>query len=232
MIAPHPDDEVLGCGGSIAKHRAAGRSVHLVYLTSGENGGATDQPGGLGPVREREAVAATGVLGVSARHHTWLRLGDGRLYAHDHHAVGLLVATVRRLRPALLYVPHPNEDSFDHRAAYELCWRAAGMAGSRNLRSAGSSPWWVPTILGYEVWTPIADPQYSEDITEQIELKVTAASCYRSQSASAKGDRQPTYAGPAARHLPGYRGAMTIGGYREAFQVLRLGDLALDAHTT
>lgn len=232
VIAPHPDDEVLGCGGSIAKHRAAGRPVHLLYLTSGEHGGATDHPEGLGSAREREAIAATGVLGVTAHDHTWLRLADGELDPHAYTAVGLLVSALRRLRPTLLYLPHPGEGSFDHRAAYELCWRAAGMAGSINFRSLGSEPWWVPTILGYEVWTPIADAQYSEDITEEIELKITALSHYRSQSPSTKGDRQPTYAGPAARHLPGYRGAMTVGGYREAFQVLRLGALALTGQGT
>ncbi|MGH8900424.1 MAG: Gfo/Idh/MocA family protein [Egibacteraceae bacterium] len=49
--------------------------------------------------------------------------------------------------------------------------------------------------------------------------------CYRSQSVAVKGAGQAAYVGEAARHLPGYRGAMAIGGYREAFQVLRLGQV-------
>lgn len=225
VIAPHPDDEVLGCAGSIVNHLAAGRAVQVVYLTSGEHGSPTYAPEDFGELRERETVEAAAMLGLREEHLRWLRLPDGAIDARNLAHVGLVVEALRQLRPVLLYVPHPGEGSFDHRDAFELCWRAAGMAGSRNFPEWGATPWWVPTILGYEVWTPIADPQYSEDITEAIDRKIAALACYRSQSIAVKGAGQAAYVGEAARHLPGYRGAMTTGGYREAFQVLRLGQV-------
>ncbi|MCK9903555.1 hypothetical protein CC117_29050 [Parafrankia colletiae] len=223
VVAPHPDDEVLGCGGSIALHRRAGRTVGVLYLTSGEHASPTVPPEELGPIRETEAVAATGVLGVPADALTWLRFPDGGLDSRDPGQLGAVMAVLRRFRPTLLYLPHPGDGSFDHREAAALCLRAAGMAGSANFPEWGGRPWWVPTILGYEVWSPIVDPAYTEDITDALDVKVAALGCYRSQTQAAKGARQADYIGEPARYLAGYRGAMAGGGFREAFSVHRLG---------
>ncbi|MFD8560562.1 PIG-L deacetylase family protein [Streptosporangium canum] len=222
VIAPHPDDEVLGCGGSIINHLAAGRRTGVAYLTSGEHASPTISADEFGPLREDEARAATGVLGVPAGDVEFLRIGDGSISPADLAQMGAVMELLRRRRPRLLYLPHPREP-YDHRAAFELCWRAAGMAGSSNYPQHGGRPHWVETILGYEVWTPISHPEYGEDITPVLEQRTAALAQYGSQSAAAKGEGQADYIGRAARFLPGYRGAMSVGGYREAFQVLRLG---------
>jgi LmbE family N-acetylglucosaminyl deacetylase len=223
VVAPHPDDEVLGCGGSIANHADRGHRVHVLYLSSGEHGGPTLPPEECGAVREQEAAAAAAVLGVPAEQLHFLRLPDGAIDARDLVHVGTVISLLRALRPSLVYLPHPGEVSFDHRDAFELCWRAAGMASSRNFPEHGITPWWVPTILGYEVWTPIAEPQYTCDITALIDRKTRALACYQSQRATAKGAGQADYIDHAGPLLGRWRGAMTTGGYREAFQVLRLG---------
>jgi LmbE family N-acetylglucosaminyl deacetylase len=220
VAAPHPDDEVLGCGGSIAHHAAAGRQVHVMYLTSGERGGP-GHSGELGRLREREAVAAMDVLGVPAGNLSFLRIPDGRIDPAAPGQVGAVSAAVRRLRPALLYLPHPADASFDHRAAFQLCWRAAGMSGSRNFPGWGTGPHWVAAVLGYEVWSPISEPGYYQDITAVLPRKLEALACYQSQAAAAKGPGQATHAGPPAAFLSGFRGAVTTGGHREAFAVLR-----------
>lgn len=220
VAAPHPDDEVLGCGGSVAHHVAAGRQVFVVYLTSGERGG----PGGeLGPLREREAAAAMDVLGVPAGNLSFLRIPDGRIDPGALDQVGAVTEVLRRICPALLYLPHPADASFDHRAAFLLCWRAAGMAGSRNFPEWGTTPHWVAAVLGYEVWSPISEPGYHEDITAVLDRKLAALACYQSQAAAVKGPGQASHVGPPAGFLSGFRGAVTIGGHREAFAVLRAG---------
>lgn len=224
VMAPHPDDEVLGCGGSIVNHRAAGRSVGVVYLTSGEYASPHLPPEDLGPVREREARAAVTALGVPDGWVEFLRIGDGEINPSDLGQMGRVMSVLRCWRPRLMYVPHPGEGSFDHRAAFELCWRAAGMAGSANYPTWGG-PHWVDTVLGYEVWTPIQEPQYGEDITAVVDAKIAALTCYQSQAATAKGVGQADYIGQNGRFLSGYRGAMSVGGHRESFQVLRLGQV-------
>jgi LmbE family N-acetylglucosaminyl deacetylase len=114
------------------------------------------------------------VLGVPAESARFLRLPDGGLDARDLTQVGQLIQTLRTTRPRLLYLPHPHDGSFDHQEAFALCWRAAGMAGSGNFPEHGTRPWWVPSILGYEVWAPIRHPEYTEDITQVLDRKAVA----------------------------------------------------------
>jgi N-acetylglucosamine malate deacetylase 1 len=220
VVAPHPDDEVLGCGGSILIHRAAGRRVGVVFLTSGELGSAEQAPDRLAEIRKAEARRATAALGVDASQLTFLRLGDGRLNPYDLDQVTTVVGVVRRLRPRLMYLPHASDGSFDHRAAFELCWRALGLAASGSLPVLGG-PFWVPVVLGYEVWAPIGEPGYAEDITGVLERKLAAVGCYSSQAPTAKGAGQATHVGPDAAWLSGWRGAASVGGHREVFTVLR-----------
>lgn len=222
IIAPHPDDEVLGCGGSIANHVAAGHDVRVLYLTSGERGSPDIPAAALGPHREREAWAAMLALDVPAERLRFARIPDGRLDPGDLDQLGIVVGVLRKLLPDLLYLPHADEASYDHRAANALCWRAVGMAASRNFPEWGEQPHWVSAVLAYEVWSPIGEPSYTEDITTVISRKLAALACYDSQSSRAKGEGQATHVGPATSHLSAFRGAITTGGHREAFVVLRI----------
>ncbi len=227
VIAPHPDDEVLGCGGSILCHIDAGRVVHVLYLSSGEHGSPHHTAEELQRVREAEAVAATRALGIASSRLHFARLTDGGIQPTDLGQVGVVVRLLRMVRPDLVYLPHAEDVSFDHRVGFALAWRALGMAGSRNFPEWGAEPHWVPTVLGYEVWAAISQPAYFEDITVVLDRKLSALACYGSQAARAKGTGQASHVGPAAAHLTGWRGASTTGGHREAFTVLRLGQVIL-----
>jgi N-acetylglucosamine malate deacetylase 1 len=222
VIAPHPDDEVLGCGGSIAKLTAAGARVHVCYLTSGEHGSGQIPPGELGHLREREARAAVSVLGADPAEASFLRTGDGHINPYDPAQAEAVIRIVRRVRPVLLYLPHEQDGSFDHQAAHHLAVRAADMAGSSNFPHLGG-PHWVPCVLGYEVWSPISRPSYLEDISDFAPAKVAALGCYSTQAG--KGTGQATHVGPAGLALSAHRGASTTGGHREAFCVLRIGQV-------
>lgn len=220
FIAPHPDDEVLGCGGTIAKLTAAACEVQIAYLTSGEQGSRDIPEAALGVLREREARAATSVLGVDPESLTFLRIGDGRISPYDPGQADAVIRLLRQVRPTLLYLPHAEDGSFDHQAAHQVVIRAADMAGSGNFPHLGQAHW-VPTVLGYEVWTPITRPGYLEDIGDFTAAKLAALGCYASQAS--KGCAQAAHVGPAGLALSAFRGAVTTGGHREAFSVLRLG---------
>ena len=227
VIAPHPDDEVLGCGGSIVRHVEGGRVVHVLFLTSGERGSPHHTPEQLRPIREAEATSAASTLGIAVSRLHFAGFPDGGIQPTDLDQVGVVVRLLREVRPQLVYLPHAEDASFDHRAGFELGWRALGMAGSRNFPEWGGDPHWVPTVLGYEVWAAISQPVYFEDITAVLDRKMTALACYGSQAADAKGPGQVTHVGPAGAHLTGWRGASTTGGHREAFTVLRLGKVVV-----
>jgi LmbE family N-acetylglucosaminyl deacetylase len=129
VFAPHPDDDVIGCGGSIAKHVDAGRGVAIVYLTSGEAGSLAHGRAALAAIREAEARAAAGALGVADL--VFLRHPDGGLEAGPA-LVAELVRLLRARRPGLVYLPHGGDGGSDHQAAS----RAVSRGGDRPRRGS------------------------------------------------------------------------------------------------
>jgi N-acetylglucosamine malate deacetylase 1 len=206
VLAPHMDDEVIGCGGTLAKHVARGASVSVVFLTDGGAGGAL--PSGehsaaaLTAARKREAQLALAVLGI--RHLEFLDAEDGSLAATPD-VVQKLRAILESGRFDLVYLPFFLEEHPDHRAA------------SRILLDAAHGTHLQPQCLGYEVWTPLF-PNCLVNIDATAELKREALAHYRSQLAEA--DYAHTQFG-----LNAYRSAAFLTGtcrYAEAFCALPL----------
>jgi len=109
-IAPHPDDEVLGCGGMLAFHAARGDEVRVVFLT------------GAGSPREEEAKRATRALGLDApRVHAF---ADGGL-SEESELSACIIREVDEFSPELVYAPSPLEHHQDHRAALRALVDAA-----------------------------------------------------------------------------------------------------------
>jgi N-acetylglucosamine malate deacetylase 1 len=216
VFAAHPDDDLIGCGGSIARHVDDGSEVTIVYVTSGESGSLRHGKAELAAIREQEAAASSAALGVTDL--VFLRQPDGYV-----EATPALLAEVTRLvrtkRPDLVYVPHRRDGHADHRATHALATEAVGRAAGPWFQECGDDPWSVRCILAYEVWTPLQEISYAEDVTDVIERKLAALALHRSQTADiAYTD--------AVRGLNRYRGAMTGKGcYCECFQVLRIDRL-------
>jgi LmbE family N-acetylglucosaminyl deacetylase len=175
VLAPHMDDEVLGCGGTIARHVRAGADVTVIYLTDGRHGSAANAvlpPPERGPrqrqlieVRKCEARRAAQILGVNEV--IFLDAEDQRLQG-DTLAAGKLRAILERQPPDLVYLPFFLERHVDHRAANDvLLAAAAGSALEFECR-------------GYEVWTPLF-PNCIVQIDDTIDIKTAALACYESQ---------------------------------------------------
>ena len=197
-IAPHPDDEAIGCGGTLSLHASRGERVACAYLTSGELGLKRLPAGRACEVREREAHAAAEVLGIAEL--VFLRNRDWYMGEDVAGAAARLRPVLERLAPDTIYVPHAGESHPDHGAA-EAVLRAA-LDGRR------------PRLLGYEVWSPLAAWDHVEDITPVMRRKLAAIRLYESQVSQLRYDR-------AVRGLNIYRG-ITAGGcrYAEVFRVL------------
>ena len=194
VLAAHPDDEALGCGGAILGHVAAGDQVSVAFLTSGELGLATYPVDEARRVREEEAGQAAAVLGCGSV--DFVRMADGSL--GDDPAVLKAQVADRLAGVDLVYAPHPGDDHPDHAA---LGAAAAGSAGIE--------------VLGYEIWTPIARPDRIVDVSEHMARKLEAVRCYKCQLEYWPYDR-------AIEGLNAYRGALFEGvAYAEAFGVVR-----------
>jgi LmbE family N-acetylglucosaminyl deacetylase len=199
VIAPHPDDESIGCGGTICLHTGRGDRVVTVFLTSGELGLKHLPREQAWQVREREAEAAAEILNVAAL--TFLRHPDWFVGDKVDEAAALLRPLLEREAPQLVYLPHAREWHPDHRAALAVVQAA--------LRESSGI---APSLRTYEVWTPLSEYDYVEDITAMMTRKLQAVRCYRSQREDFSYDR-------AVRGLDQYRGALAGRcHYAEVFQ--------------
>jgi LmbE family N-acetylglucosaminyl deacetylase len=198
VISPHPDDESIGCGGTLRKHVLEGDAVEAVFLTSGEKGGHAMAPHEVARRREDEARRAAAILGI------------GRLEFY-HEPDGALSATplvVERIRaridewhPDVIYLPHDQEMHADHRAAVEI------------LRQALRNTPLRPQVLMCEIWTPIQRIDEIVDISSYVEPKRAAICAHESQCAEMD-------LGDAIIGLNRYRGEMHSwpgGDYAEVF---------------
>jgi LmbE family N-acetylglucosaminyl deacetylase len=204
VLAPHMDDEVIGCGGTLARHVQQGARVSVVFLTDGSGGGRTDSSQDISVVRKAEAVTALASLKISEV--KYLDARDGDLMASPGIALRLR-EVLQRVRPRLVYLPFFLEEHPDHRAA------------SRVLLDAVNGEDLDFQCMGYEVWTPLF-PNCFVNIDAVIDLKRTALTHYQSQLAEA--DYLHTAMG-----LNAYRSSAFLGGtcrYAEAFCALTLAD--------
>jgi LmbE family N-acetylglucosaminyl deacetylase len=198
VIAPHPDDEAIGCGGTIASHIARGDRVDVVFLTSGELGLKQLPREEAWAIREAEARQAAELLGISGV--TFLRLPDWFVGDHIDEAGAALRPTLQERKPGIVFVPHALEWHPDHKAA--LAVLAAAYSA---LDVAAVS------IRAYEVWTPLTEYDHVEDISGFMEQKLAAIRCYASQLTELHYDR-------AIEGLNRYRGEMAARcAYAEVF---------------
>jgi LmbE family N-acetylglucosaminyl deacetylase len=221
VIAPHPDDELIGAGGSMIQHSRAGRRVVSVQVVGRDRSLLDD---GVDAAEfQREIDEANRILGVSES----VRLDAPPRDLQASRGLRIaLVEVLRRARPDIVYLPHADEVDQEHQLVHSLAMDALWMASSHFFAEAGPNPAPPPRlVLGYEVWTPMRRFQYVEDIGSVLEAKLAAMRAYASQLRHARWD-------VAIRGLADYRGAVALGGgAAEVFEVLRLGPAALPAPT-
>ncbi|MBF0454245.1 MAG: PIG-L family deacetylase [Magnetococcales bacterium] len=126
VLAPHPDDEVFGCGGLIALKRDLGLPVTVVFLTHGEashRACCQTDPKRIGAWRRQQALASLAVLGVAEDSIHWLACQDGQIpQAGDPTFLETesQLAKLLQHHPGEIYTPHPLDGWPDHKAATEL----------------------------------------------------------------------------------------------------------------
>jgi LmbE family N-acetylglucosaminyl deacetylase len=192
VIAPHPDDESIGCGGAICLHADRGHRVATIFLTSGEYGLRELSKEAAWRVREREAEKAAEILGVASVE--FLRRPDQYLEEDTIDAARALKPILQREKPEILYLTHERDFHPDHRATVSIVQMA--------VRAAGIAE---PTLLSYEVLTPLTEFDRAEDISLVIGRKRKAMWAHRSQIRQFRYDL-------AFRAMNRYRGVVARAG--------------------
>ena len=127
VIAPHPDDESLGCGGTIAQLRALGYAVHVVFMSDGtmsHPNSRTYPAERLRDLRESEAHEALRILAVDPEAYTFFRYRDRQVPTIDTpafaEAAARLAALIDQQKPATIFVPWRRDPHPDHRASWQI----------------------------------------------------------------------------------------------------------------
>ncbi|MEY2881702.1 MAG: hypothetical protein RLZZ15_4082 [Verrucomicrobiota bacterium] len=198
VVAPHPDDETLGCGGLIARRRAAGLPVSIVWLTDGADshpGHPIVTPAALATLRAREAHEAAALLGVPAHDLHFLNARDGQLShlraSERDLLVGRIAALLSSIAPATIALPCRHDGSDEHDAAFPLVVAARARAGSTaRLVEFPVWSWWSPWLL----LRPLRSSHsvHRLDTTSVLATKVAALDCYRSEIRPIAPDTVPS----------------------------------------
>lgn len=210
VLAPHPDDETIGCGGTIARLTATGAQVTVVLVTDGEATiGSPHRPATTARLRRAEAAAACASLGAEPP--IALGLPDGHVVEHTASLARALASLHGTFDPQLLFTPWVLERHPDHRAVTAALARITGAPDA---------------VWGYEAHTPIPLPDRLVDISEVVDRKQAALAQHT--TAALAFDLQTTMA------LARWRSLAAGGGHgaAEAFLTLpavRLAALAAQA---
>lgn len=185
IISPHPDDDIIGCGGALAFLGGRQNRLIVVYLTAGEKGtlDASEKPSNIEIVRKREAIAAYSRLGFEDAELIWLGYPDGELdFAPTRDIRIQLVRIIRNRRPDLVFALDPGATYFryhyrDHRTAALVSADAIG-AAMWPLEYPETGPAYkVPDV--YYFYT--AEPTLRLDISDVYDRKLAALAEHRSQ---------------------------------------------------
>jgi len=193
VIAPHPDDETLACGGTIAKKIKEGHDVRIVFLTDGRNSHLhtleiyTDpSPEQLALIRVQEAQSATAILGVPPENLIFLDLTSDALVDGREAVIKTIRQVFLGIMPDEIYYPDGLDSHRTHKAAYTIL---------RNvLEQVDSSPQEFRYIVwrDAQAWKMENVRNISVDVSEVIHLKRLAIAEYKSQvTVFSKYQRQP-----------------------------------------
>jgi LmbE family N-acetylglucosaminyl deacetylase len=188
VIAPHPDDDVLGCGGLVARQALAGRRVRVLYVTSGEKshrGHPEVTSETLAGLRREEAISGLAALGVVNPRSTatFLGLPDGdlnRLPSEDQTAlIDVFVKWIGADRPEVVCAPFLGGGSSEHDAVVQFAIQALGLSGGGILAEYPIWAWWNPLRLRSRLGARAGNFRLS--LAGLRARKQSAIACHRSQ---------------------------------------------------
>jgi len=213
VFGAHPDDEIIGPGGTIARLSEDGAEVTVVTFTAGETGyGRPELKGRMAEIRTGEARKCDSILGVKER----LILGlPCQGVVNDTATYQRCVAIVRDKKPDLILCHSHSDKHRDHRAVAQIVdevrWKA-----SENVLADLGEPWYCSYLFYYEILDLFTQPSIVVDISKQFEKKMRAMESQASQVETTQG---------VLRFIEGLarvRGFMAGTEYAEAFLLSNL----------
>lgn len=219
IVAAHPDDEVLGCGGIIARHRAQGDQVNVIFLTKGVGVRGTHYAGARDPSERSEAsLKALAILGVPEGCVTAFDFPDNAMDSVPLiEIVRAIEHTALVLQPSQVYTHHASDLNVDHRAVFQAVLTSFRPQPDTSVRQilcfeVPSSTGWGSPAMGLPF-----SPNTFIDIEKHLEKKLRALAAYGMEMRSYPHARSLE----AVRHLAHFRGSQMGLMAAEAFVMER-----------
>lgn len=207
VLAPHPDDEALGCSGSIALLNQKGVSSAIVFLTNGERLQG-ESSAAIAEERKDEAKMATGMLGCKEA--LFLNFPDGEIGSYTEEICKRLHELIEEKKPDIIFSPSPIDHHQDHIATSNIALKLLKALNSFRLAF-------------YEIYSTLRF-SHLVDITEVVELKKKAILSYNT---SLYG--KPDVYVHASLGLNAQRSIFVQkSGYYEAFYIVEAADEIAD----
>jgi LmbE family N-acetylglucosaminyl deacetylase len=212
VIAAHPDDELLGAGGTIALHARAGDEVHAIIVA---DGAGSRYPAGLAETLEKQARRAAEVIGFASVR--FLALPDQRLdTAPLIELTQQLEVMFDDIGPGIVYTHFPEDVNDDHRVVAKCAWVACRPYRRQLDKFAvfetPSSTEWAWPLPGTSL-----QPNLFVDVTDTIDVKIAAMECYETELREYPHPRSSR----ALRERAAYWGSHIGRLAAEPFRVLR-----------
>jgi LmbE family N-acetylglucosaminyl deacetylase len=220
VVAAHPDDEILGCGGTIARHAEAGDDVDILILAEGitSRDDARDQVARHHDLEKLHETARRAAVILGAREPRLRRLPDNRLDQVPLIEVAKIIeAIIAERRPEIVYTHHGGDLNIDHRVVHQSVLAACRPLPGASVRSVFTFETVSSTEWGSDALGEAFRPHRFVDITRQLHRKRAALDCYRSEMRAFPHARSVE----AIESLARWRGSSAGLDAAEAFMVVR-----------
>ena len=188
-IGAHPDDVELGCGATIAKEIANGKTVGIIDLTRGELGTR-----GTAETRDEESENAANILGASVRVN--MEFADGFFVNDKYHQIEL-IKMIRKFKPELVICNAFDDRHIDHGKGSKLVSDACFLSGLLKIdtKTEDSEDWQAPwrpkQVYHYIQWKNL-EPDVVVDVSGFVEIKMKAVLAYKTQFYDANSNEPET----------------------------------------
>lgn len=197
VFAPHPDDETLGCGGTIAKKLSEGYDVSVVFMTDGRHSltelGIFSRPTPIEmkEIRREDAMRATKILGLPEKNLLFLDFEDKTLEKHEGLVQEKIVEILKDISPAEVFFPQEMEYHIDHRVTNMIIRRAIKILNLYPIEYQYRIAWAFPFYLFLHVMDEHTFDLFTTkfvkgnlihvDVSKFLPLKEMAINEYKSQ---------------------------------------------------